>query len=60
MERSPYRTTAFYLVSSIQYEVSDTMHVTKLGTEKKNKGKNKTCCIFTQSCQAIFNFMKKQ
>lgn len=28
-------TTAFYLVSSIQYEVSDTMHVTKLGTEKK-------------------------
>lgn len=32
------KTTAFYLVSSIQYDVSDTMHVTKLGT-KKNKEK---------------------
>lgn len=41
MERNPPKkkknTTAFYLVSSIQYEVSDTMHVIKLGTEKKKK-----------------------
>lgn len=47
------KTTAFYLASGIQYEVSDTMHVTKLGTEKKKEIKKKTCCIFTQSCHAI-------
>lgn len=35
------KTTAFYLASSIQYEVSDTMHVTKLGTEKKGNKKKK-------------------
>ena len=34
-------TAALYLVSSIQYEVSDTMHVTKMGTEKKKQQKNK-------------------
>lgn len=34
-------TTAFYLASSIQYEVSDTMHVTKLGTEKNKEIKKK-------------------
>lgn len=29
--------TAFYLVNSLQYVVSDTMHVTKLGTERKTR-----------------------
>lgn len=43
-------TTAFYLVSSILYDVSDTMHVTKVDTEKKGE---KTGCIFTQSFHAI-------
>lgn len=44
-------TTAFYLVSSILYDVSDTMHVTKVDTGKKRK--KKTGCIFTQSFHAI-------
>lgn len=41
------RATAFYLVSSIQYEVSDTMHVTKWGTEKKQAQKNNLMHIHT-------------
>lgn len=44
------RTTAFYLVSSIQYEVSDTMLVTEVGTEKK---KEKNLMHIHTSCHAI-------
>lgn len=48
-------TTAFYLVSSILYDVSDTMHVTKVDTEKK-RGKN-WLHIHTKFSRN-FNFMK--
>lgn len=59
MERNPKRkkkATAFLSVSSIQCDVSDTMHVTKLGTGKKKKGK-KLLHMHTKLSHN-FNFMK--
>lgn len=64
MERNPKRnkkiTTAFYLVSSIQYDVSDTMHCDQTGhrKKKKNKNKEKNLLHIHTKLSRNFNFMK--
>lgn len=54
-----FKTTAFYLVSSIQYEVLDIMHVTKMGTgEKKPKGKRTNFLHIHTKLSRKLSFMK--
>lgn len=51
-------TTAFYLVSSIQYDVSDTMHVTKVDTEKKKE--KKRLAAYSHKVVTQFQLYEKQ